>query len=47
MLYETGHYYEGEWKDGHKSGRGIYISEQGNRYYGEWLNDLAHGVGVY
>jgi len=41
------HTYEGEWKDGVKSGNGIMIYPDGSKYTGEWANGRRHGQGVY
>ncbi len=38
-------YYEGQWKDGKRSGGGTSIDESGNKYVGEYENDLQSGYG--
>mgnify|MGYP003290789749 CR=1 FL=1 len=39
--------YIGEWKDGKREGKGIFVS-YGNRYEGEWSNDdLRYGKAVF
>ncbi len=38
--------YWGEWKDGKRSGKGIYTFENGNKFEGEWANSLRNGVGI-
>jgi hypothetical protein len=48
LTFKNGDYYIGEFKNGKRNGRGIYISESKyikNNYEGEWKNDLAHGKG--
>jgi hypothetical protein len=47
MIYAEGNKYNGEWKDGERSGNGKFISSTGFEYEGEWLNDKKHGIGVY
>lgn len=38
--------YEGEWKQGDRSGRGIMWYKDGGLYIGEWKNDAHDGAGV-
>lgn len=38
--------YEGEYRDGKQSGRGVYTWPDGDRYEGEWRDDKASGRGV-
>lgn len=38
--------YAGNWKNGLKSGLGVYYYKNGNRYEGEWLNDMRQGRGT-
>lgn len=47
MLYNNKHYYEGDWKDGQKHGKGLLACEDGTFYIGEWKNDLASGKGIF
>lgn len=44
-FYENG-IYEGEWKQGDRSGRGIMWYKDGGLYIGEWKNDAHDGAGV-
>jgi hypothetical protein len=37
--------FDGEWKEGNKSGNGTFTWKNGENYVGEWLNDLKHGLG--
>ena len=45
--FESGCKYDGEFKDGEKSGKGIYTWPNGQRYEGDFLNDYLHGKGTY
>ena len=36
MKYPNGDKYEGEWRNGSRSGKGIYTSKSGYIYKGEW-----------
>ena len=38
--------YEGEFKNGKKSGFGVYFYNNGNKYFGEWQNDDYNGEGT-
>lgn len=40
-------YYDGNWGDGLRSGRGTYWNGKGNLYIGEWKNDKREGQGSY
>ncbi|MDX1491506.1 MAG: hypothetical protein R3332_09470 [Pseudohongiellaceae bacterium] len=40
-------YYEGNWDNGKRSGRGTYFNGQGNLYIGQWKNDKREGRGSY
>ncbi len=48
---ETQWHYQGGWKDGVRSGLGVWWAiggdSDGNRYEGEFKKDLADGLGVY
>lgn len=45
-LYKNGYVYYGEWKNGAKSGWGIYENKDiGYRYAGEWKEDRKWGYG--
>ena len=37
MVFKKGGFYEGEWIEGIKSGKGIYVFEDGSKYDGEWI----------
>lgn len=39
--------YNGDWKDGLRSGQGKYTWNNGDVYTGAWLNDKRHGYGEY
>lgn len=48
VYYYNGYeYYRGEWKDGHKHGKGIYYYQNGDMYDGDWENDQTSGIGIY
>lgn len=38
--------YIGEWKDGKRSGHGIFTNVDGRKYIGDWKNDLRDGKGI-
>lgn len=40
-------YYDGNWVDGQRSGRGTYFNGSSNLYIGQWKNDKRHGKGSY
>jgi len=40
-------YYEGEWSNGVKKGRGTMVWTTGAMYTGQWDNDYRNGPGVY
>ena len=48
-LYElfNGSIYQGEWKDGLRSGTGRIIYKSGSFYEGNWNNDQVCGNGKY
>ena len=39
--------YEGEWENGVKQGKGVYIWSDDEYYEGEWRNDERDGQGIY
>ncbi|AGO84714.2 Morn repeat domain containing protein [Pandoravirus salinus] len=39
--------YEGDWRHGHRCGRGVCTSAGGSQYDGEWKNDARHGHGTH
>ena len=45
MEYANGDYYDGEWRDGVKSGEGCEFLEDGESYVGSFLDDVRHGNG--
>lgn len=40
-------YYDGNWDEGQRSGRGTYWNGKGNLYIGQWKNDKREGRGSY
>jgi hypothetical protein len=42
-----GSYYDGEWVDGHMSGKGSVLWPNGNTYNGEFKNSIIEGQGVF
>ncbi len=40
-------YYDGQWRNGVRHGRGTYWDGRANLYIGEWRDDLRHGQGSY
>lgn len=48
MTYSNGNTYEGEWKEGIKSGTGkMTWKEKKEEYEGSWLNGKPNGYGTY
>lgn len=43
----NGEEYDGDWKDGFKSGKGIWKSNKGDQYVGDWVKGKAEGNGVH
>jgi len=39
--------YTGEWKDGQKNGKGVYVYQNGHKYDGEWKDNKRNGFGKY
>lgn len=39
--------YEGEYANGRRSGKGLYVYPSGARYEGDWVNGLQEGTGKY
>ena len=39
--------YEGEYRDGKRTGHGVIVWANGDRYEGDWRDDNANGHGVY
>jgi hypothetical protein len=46
-IWESGHRYEGQWKDGLKHGTGIYFFKNGEKYEGEYIKNQRSGKGKY
>ena len=46
MTWADGARYEGEWKDGKRSGQGVYTWADGRRYEWEWKDGWRSGRGV-
>jgi hypothetical protein len=44
--FQSGDRYEGEFLNGHKSGKGTMRFANGDTYEGEWLSDRMHGHGL-
>ncbi len=44
--YEIGETYQGEIKNGLKSGSGVYRWSDGSKYEGQWFNDCEYGYGL-
>ncbi len=44
---KNGDTYEGEWENGLKKGKGVWISKNGETYTGDWANDKREGHGVW
>ena len=46
--YQNGSIYEGNYKEGKRDGKGIYVDQDGTIIYqGEWQNGKRHGQGTY
>ena len=45
-IYNNGDYYEGNFKDGKRSGNGVYTFASGAYYSGRFLNGNYHGEGA-
>ena len=45
--YVNGDIYDGEWVDGKREGRGVYVYKNGNKYEGNYKNNELHGFGIY
>ncbi len=46
-LYTNGTYYEGEWDNGLRSGKGGSLLESSDMYVGDFLNNFRKGYGTY
>ena len=47
MTYEDGTMYEGDWREGQKSGNGKYFYDEGGMYDGDYQEDNRHGNSTY
>lgn len=48
IVWDSGNVYEGDWVNGHISGKGTMIwKESGDTYTGDWLNGKRHGKGKF
>ena len=45
--WKDGSIYEGQYRQGHKHGQGVYVWSDGSTYEGEWFNNKIHGQGAY
>lgn len=45
-VYDNG-FYEGQFENELRHGKGKYCWESGTVYEGDWVNDLKHGYGIY
>ena len=46
-LLKDGNIYEGEFKRGEMTGKGIYLWRNKQRYEGDFVNGIKHGKGIY
>jgi hypothetical protein len=46
ILYASGARYTGNYRDGMRTGKGIFTAANGERYEGEWLSDKKSGLGT-
>ncbi len=46
MVYPDGSKYDGQWKNGERSGQGKYVSREGDMFEGEWKEDNLNGKGT-
>jgi len=46
MDYANGDKYDGNWKDGKKSGQGVMNFVNGDKYDGQWKDDKMNGHGT-
>ncbi len=47
FMLRGGGRYEGDWRDGKITGRGLRTFASGNRYEGNFINNQRHGHGIY
>lgn len=47
MIYNSGAFYKGNWKEGHWHGNGILRTPNGDSYEGDFVYDCRHGRGIY
>ena len=43
MLWKNGSQYIGDFLQGARTGRGVFIDSDGKRYQGNWVNGMLHG----
>ncbi len=46
-VYANGDRYEGDWKDGKRTGRGVIVWGSGNRYEGDFKDGRRTGRGTF
>ena len=44
-FWANGDQYEGEFSNGMKNGKGLFIWSNGNKYDGDWKDNQRHGKG--
>ena len=44
-FWAKGDQYEGEFSNGMKNGKGLFIWSNGNKYDGDWKDNQRHGKG--
>jgi hypothetical protein len=47
MVAANGNKYDGDWKDGKRTGHGVFVFADGDRYEGEVRDGKERGRGVY
>lgn len=45
--FTVGKTYEGQYKNDHKNGIGIFKWKDGRSYRGQWANGVQHGFGIF
>ena len=46
-MYPDSSYYHGDFSEGHKSGKGVFVWNNGEMYWGEWAQGKKHGSGTW
>ncbi len=46
-VWQSGQYYEGDFRGGKQNGAGTYYWPDGSKYVGEWKDARRHGKGIY